>query len=221
MMMSYEKSYKIQVLRGLAIIAVVFIHSTPDGLWQIWIRPFFNFAVGMFLALSGMLSDAERWNPWKRIWKVIVPYTIWTMIYVVIHNYRTPMQIPVIYLEQLITGKAAAVMYYIFVYCEFTLLIPVIDKLARSKYRLLGFVVSPVEIVIMRLIPLIMGYELNKYMRDIMNVSCLVWFTYFYLGYLLGNDLLRIKLSTQSLLGLGGGVDYFTDIGGILVLFNG
>lgn len=65
MKLSEIKSNKIQMLRGLAIIAVVFIHNTSNGLAQVWLRPFMNFAVGLFLFLSGMLSNAEKWNPKK------------------------------------------------------------------------------------------------------------------------------------------------------------
>ena len=86
------------------------------------------------------------------------------MIYVIMGNYRVLHEIPIIFLKKLITGNAAAVMYYIFVYCEFTLLIPVIDKLARSKYKYIGFLITPMEIIFMRVIPLVKGYELNKYL---------------------------------------------------------
>lgn len=128
-----EQSTKIQILRGLAIIAVVFIHNTPVGLTQIWCRPFMNFSVGLFLFLSGLLSDAKHWNPVKRIIKMAIPYFIWTLVYVAIANITGPSNIPIAYIKALITANSAAVMYYIFVYCQFTLLIPLIDKLARSK----------------------------------------------------------------------------------------
>lgn len=49
MEMTSDKSYKIQMLRGLAIIAVVFIHNTPSGLAQVYFRTFLNFSVGLFL----------------------------------------------------------------------------------------------------------------------------------------------------------------------------
>ena len=66
---SEKESYKIQMLRGLAIIAVVFIHNTPDGLGQVLCRPFINFSVGLFLFLSGLLSTRNKWNPQRRIKK--------------------------------------------------------------------------------------------------------------------------------------------------------
>lgn len=198
--LSERQSNRIQALRGLAITAVVLIHNTPSGLAQVYCRPFINFSVGLFLFLSGMLSSAARWNPKKRILKVLIPYIIWTFIYVILSNFSTPAQIPISYVKKVITAGAAAVMYYVFVYCEFVLLIPLIEKLAKSKYYWIGFLISPLEIIIMKLLPLVMGYEINKYIRIIMDVSCMGWFIYFYLGYLLGNGLLKIKIPISRII---------------------
>ncbi len=85
-----NKSLKIQALRGLAIIAVVFIDTTPDGIAEVACRPFLNFAVAIFLFLSGMLSDAEKWTPLKRLGKILIPYAIWTFVYTLIQTYRLP-----------------------------------------------------------------------------------------------------------------------------------
>jgi len=193
MKLTSAQSDKVQILRGLAIIAVVFIHNTPDGLAQVFCRPFLNFSVGLFLFLSGMLSNAANWNPKKRIIKVFIPYVLWTLIYSVMHNISTPVNIPMAFVKNVLTGKSAAVMYYIFVYCEFTLLVPLIDKLARSKFKYLGFFITPIELVIVRYIPLFAGVEMNKYISILISISCLGWFTYFYLGYLAGNKLISLN----------------------------
>ena len=50
----------IQVFRALSIIAVVMIHTTPPGEWQVIFRPFLNFAVATFLFLSGYLTKIEN-----------------------------------------------------------------------------------------------------------------------------------------------------------------
>lgn len=96
-------------------------------------------------------------------------------------------------------GKANGAMYYILVYCELTLLIPLIDKVARSKYKYLGFFVSPVEIITMRLLPLLFGVTLPHHLKLLMDISFLGWFTYFYLGYLFGNGLLKPNCSDKKL----------------------
>lgn len=199
MKLTTEQSKNIQVLRGLAIIAVVFIHNTPIGLAQVFCRPFLNFSVGLFLFLSGMLSNASNWSPKKRIIKVLIPYVLWTLIYSVMYNIDNPVCIPIVFVKNLLTGKAAAVMYYIFIYCEFTLLIPFIDRLAKSKFKYCGFLFTPIEIVLMRSLPLITGLETNKYITIIMSISCLGWFTYFYLGYLIGNKLISINPTSTKI----------------------
>lgn len=199
MKLTTEQSKNIQVLRGLAIIAVVFIHNTPIGLPQVFCRPFLNFSVGLFLFLSGMLSNASNWSPKKRIIKVLIPYVLWTLIYSVMYNIDNPVCIPIVFVKNLLIGKAAAVMYYIFIYCEFTLLIPFIDRLAKSKFKYCGFLFTPIEIVLMRSLPLITGLETNKYITIIMSISCLGWFTYFYLGYLVGNKLISINPTSTKI----------------------
>ena len=39
------KDRNIQMFRAIAIIAVVMIHTTPAGQWQVFCKPFINFAV--------------------------------------------------------------------------------------------------------------------------------------------------------------------------------
>lgn len=199
-----EKSNKIQMLRGLAIIAVVCIHNTPIGLYQVYYRPLMNFCVGLFLFLSGMLSSAEKWNPIKRIAKVIPPYILWTFIYVIFSNIMSPTLIPKAFMKSLILADSAAIMYYIFVYCQLTLLIPLIDKIAKSKMMWVGFIITPLEIIIIRYPLLFMDIKYNKYISNIMQVSCLSWFVYFYLGYLLGNGIVHYKIETRKLIILWG-----------------
>lgn len=196
-----NKSKKIQLLRGLAIIAVVFIHTTPEGMTQVVCRPFLNIAVGTFIFLSGMLSDAQKWKPFKRLTKVLPPYVIWTFLYTLTLSYRTPDLIVRKYIRYLISGNSAAIMYYIFVYCEFTLVIPLIDKLAKSRFKYLGFLISPLEIICARLLPIIFEIQLNKYISSIVGLSCLGWFTYFYLGYTLGNYHTSINGRTRTIVG--------------------
>ena len=204
MTLTNTQSNHIQILRGLAIIAVVFIHNTPIGLSQVFIRPFLNFSVGLFLFLSGLLSNKASYNPKKRIVKVIVPYIIWSFIYTCENNVGSLYEIPVDYLKSLFFGNSAAMMYYVLVYCQFTLLIPIIDKLSNSKYKYLGFIISPLEIILMRTLLIITGYQENIYIQNVMSISCLGWFTYFYLGYLIGNKKQVVNYNKSSLIGLLG-----------------
>lgn len=117
----------------------MFIYNTSNGMAQVCCRPFLNFSVGCFF--KRYIVKCPKMESPKRIMKVIIPYVIWTFPYVIVRNIKHPGQIPVSYLWSLITGDSVPIMYYIFVYCEFTLIMPLIDRLVRSKYNYLGFIV--------------------------------------------------------------------------------
>lgn len=80
-----DRQSNIQILRGTAIFAVVLIHTCPNGWTQLVCRPFVNFAVPLFLFLSGYLTKIDRahWGTFykKRISKVIFPYALWSTLY--------------------------------------------------------------------------------------------------------------------------------------------
>lgn len=91
-------------------------------------------------------------------------------------------------------------LYFIFVYCELTLLLPLISKLAYSKYKYLGFAITPLEIVLVRLLPLIFDIQLNKYFILLMRISFVPWFIFYYLGYLIGNRIISLNIKSSNLI---------------------
>lgn len=199
LLVSKDESYKIQLLRGIAIIGVICIHSVPSGSIQIWIRPFINFSVAMFLFLSGFLSRRDRWNPERRIKKVLVPYILWTVIYTAPYSRFGFKSFVYLLVLNTITGQSAAIMYYIFVYIQLTLLIPAAEKLSKSKFRYIGLFVSPTEIILFRLLPLLAGIQFGSALSTLIRLSCLGWFSYFYLGFLIGNSRLTVVLKNRTL----------------------
>ncbi len=199
----------IQIFRALSIIAVVLIHTTPTGLCQVFCRPFINFSVATFLFLSGYLTKIENDN-WcvfykKRIIRVIIPYIIWTIIYSlpqIISNGSI-----FILAKNLVTANSAAIMYYIFVYIQFVLLTPLLGKLAKSKFRYIGWLIAPISTLIFKYYGLFIGYEYNEYIKLFWSNACLGWFTYYYLGLLLGNKIIKPNYSLKTLVCL-----YFASI---------
>ena len=191
----------IQIFRALSIIAVVMIHTTPLGEYQVFCRPFINFSVATFLFLSGYFTNTENDN-WcfffkKRIIRVIVPYIIWTILYTLPSILKGGSI--VLIAKNLITAKAAAMMYYIFVYIQFVLLTPWLAQLAKSKYRHWGWFVAPVSTLIFKYYGLLTGFEFNKYASLLWSDACLGWFTYYYLGLLLGNRIIKPNYSLKKL----------------------
>lgn len=141
-----KKNENIQHLRGLAIIAVVLIHSNmSDGL-RVAIRPFVNYAVALFLFLSGYLTklniDNVREFYKRRIIKVAVPYTVWSLIFYVLLSRKSVLDFAIKFL----TGRCCGIYYYIFVYIQFVLLTPLISKLIKSKYSCMGWLITPITV---------------------------------------------------------------------------
>ena len=174
------------------------IHTTPLGNWQVLCRPFINFSVATFLFLSGYLTRIENDNWYafykKRISRVLIPYIIWTILYTLAsqHIEKIPMN--------LLTAKAAAPMYFIFVYIQFVLLTPLLGKLATSKYHFLGWFVAPVSVLIFKYYWLLTGQNMNSYISLIWSDACLGWFTFYYLGLVLGNRIIEKQYSLRILL---------------------
>lgn len=184
-MASSVHNQKVQVLRALAIVAVVFIHTCPEGMSQVMFRPFVNFGVGLFLFLSGWLTSIECAD-WKllirkRIFRVMVPYVLWTVLYTL--QKGTPDRL----VFNLMTTRASSALYYVFVYVQFVLLTPLLARLARSRFRWVGFVFAPASVALCVYLPMIFGFDCGKIGEIAWNVCCLGWFTFYYLGLLLGN----------------------------------
>ena len=192
-----QKNNTIQLIRALAIIAVVMIHMTPSGMYQVFCRPFINYAVATFLFLSGFLTkiDNDNWISFykKRIKRVLIPFLIWTVLYTL--SSKNIGKLP----NNLITAKAAAPLYYIFVYIQFVLLTPYMSKLAKSKYCHLGWLIAPVSVIVFKYYWLLTGTQLNSYINLIWVDSCLGWFTFYYLGLLLGNGIIKKEYSLKVL----------------------
>ncbi|MCD7872592.1 MAG: acyltransferase, partial [Clostridiales bacterium] len=115
------------------------------------------------------------------------------------YNIHTPAEIPLSFVKRLILADSAPMMYYVFVYIQFTLLIPTIGKISKSKFIYLPFLITPLEIIFVRLLPMLLKLELNSVFLKVKSISCLPWFTFFYLGYLLGNNIIKIKASARKL----------------------
>ena len=194
------KDRNIQVFRAIAIIAVVMIHTTPAGEMQVICKPFINFAVATFVFLSGYLTKADNDN-WlafyrRRITRVLVPYFIWTVIYSIQDIQSEGLSVLV---KNLLCANATTTLYYIFVYIQFVLLTPLLGKLAKSRFRHLGWIIAPLSVVLFKYIPAFGDIHLGKHVELLWSDACLGWFTFYYLGLILGNKILSPKFNLRNL----------------------
>lgn len=136
----------IQALRGVAIAVVVLIHCLPDGLVSVVLRPLLNWAVAMFVFLSGMLTTEEvvarGGMVRRRLVKVAAPYLIWSLVYLAALRPRGACEAAV----ALATGGAAAHLYFLPVYAQLAVLTPLLLRLLRS-HRVVPYLVTPLWLV--------------------------------------------------------------------------
>lgn len=176
------------------------IHTTPAGEMQVICKPFINFAVATFVFLSGYLTKADNDN-WlafyrRRITRVLVPYFIWTVIYSIQDIQSEGLSVLV---KNLLCANATTTLYYIFVYIQFVLLTPLMGKLAKSPYRHLGWLIAPLSVILFKYIPVFGDIQLGKHIELFWNDACLGWFTFYYLGLILGNKLLSPKFNLRNM----------------------
>lgn len=147
-----ERDLSLDLLRGIAIILVVFIHVTPFGFVDsdslnfdatIIFRQIINFAVPLFLFISGYLmankslSSTNEYFSYlkKQLPRVLLPYIVWSVLYSLIFfalgiNAET-------LLFNFLTFQVVGPFYFIALICQCYLLQPLLKSLSKSFGRLL------------------------------------------------------------------------------------
>lgn len=144
-----QKSW--QILKGLCIAAVLFIHcktgteyETFSANFNYWIflRQFINFAVPVFFFASAYFVNTKKvlgsfgsyFKP--RFKKLIIPFYVWATIYTVINVgfdilTRSPISVKETFINW-ITGRVGTPFYFVLVLIQFTLLLPLLVRLSES-----------------------------------------------------------------------------------------
>ncbi len=202
---------KVQILRGIAAIAVVTIHAGPGGYANVFLRPFLSFAVALFIFLSGYLTkmeipDLKRFYK-KRLLRVVVPYVAWSLIWTIVDGDYSNLLI------NLLTANSNSTYYYIFVYMQLVVITPLIPKLIRSKARWIGYWISPLSIIIMRF--LMIGLHVDIAYPWYSSIFT-HWFVFYYLGMLLGNQVIKYSLGAKETMLMYAGLLVLSEIEGFL-----
>jgi len=152
-----NKDNYFQLLRGIAILSVVLIHSFnikfngnySNDITQIIIRQLINFAVPLFLFLSGYFVKLEETqNPLKfiytRLLRIIPPYLIWSITHAVIFPQYNPDNI----IKKLFTGGTSMQLYFIIVLSQLIILTPIMVKTINNKViKIFIFSITPITII--------------------------------------------------------------------------
>lgn len=221
-----------QGVRGICIIAVVLIHCQTAFSYQsmgalewnyfygVFIRQVADFAVGVFLFLSGYFVNqakaVENPNAYLlgRLKRIGIPYLIWTLFYTLFSaGYsvlvtKNPYPLAENLLRNLFLGDAMPQMYFILVLLQLTLLTPLF--LCWLNYRWMNTVLlfsTPLCILAYYMI-----LQKNGSYPPYYNVLCFVWMTYYYLGLLVREKGFTPKLTKVKPWRAGAAV-----LGGILL----
>jgi len=167
-------SEKIYISKGYAIIAVIFSHILYQTSVEVYLRELCNPCVGIFFFWAGYLADTNHiWEKYgRRILRVLIPYVIWSVIYTLWSGD---------YLEfgiKLLTGRCCATFYFMFVYVQLMLLLPLWAWLLQQKYWWIGFFPTVIWFVVITTYSLLGNYLMYPW-----NVNLFpVWLAVFYLG---------------------------------------
>ncbi|TXK86105.1 acyltransferase [Paenibacillus sp. N3.4] len=204
-MSSRPKLPEIDVIRAIAIIAVLVIHGTasatllPIGTGSQAVFFILNkaslFTVPLFIWISGVVlfySYYDRWKPhmsflfWtKRLRKIVIPYVVASLFYYVYNQfmYHGKINFDTFYfLKLLLSGHASYHLYYIVIIVQFYVLFPLIMNLVR-KYRFLRMGLIPLGIILQAAC-----YAFNHWIHPIPEYTslCLTYVALFAFGAFTG-----------------------------------
>jgi surface polysaccharide O-acyltransferase-like enzyme len=209
------------VLRALAIMAVVMIHVTANlmavDISKTWwlanvIDSFARWSVPVFVMVSGalLLGKDEPLSVFfkKRASKIIIPFLFWTFFYE-LFKYRTQLDLFSVEaaIKNIYIGKAYYHLWFLYMIVGIYFVTPIFRPIAQNSKILLYFVVVwfllTLENVVFYFTSMHVGFKMGMF----------AGFTgYFLLGYLLAKH--ELSKRTKILIYIGGAIGLFVTIFG-------
>lgn len=203
-----EKRIKsIDSLRGLAILAVILIHTTTRTLeasnfnlvgfpLTLFLNQIARFAVPLFFIISGFVLEIsfKKESYWsfikRRLSKIFIPYTLWSFIYyffVYTNNHDNLFKV-------IFLGNASYQLYFIPALLVFYLLFPIIHKVLQKIPG--GIIFAVFGVLGMSL--LYKNYYIKAFdFGDHINAMILA-FSYFVIGALSGKNKMLIDIIVKK-----------------------
>jgi surface polysaccharide O-acyltransferase-like enzyme len=202
--MQRDRDISFDALRGVAIIAVIAIHTSATGFscrysatgwWNfpflIAYRQLLNFAVPAFIFISGYWSSKKPMKLFRdyktflirRLTRVLIPYLFWSFILlgyeaINLHNvnvYRV--------ILKLLTGSACPGYFFIVVIAQLYIITPLLNYINRHRY-------GSILVLIFNLVSLLALY-LSRVFNIIGHLPAALpfysWIIFYELGLLVGN----------------------------------
>ena len=196
--MNNQRDSYYDVIKGIAIIMVIGIHTFTNDNYNIslYVRPYLNCAVPIFLALSGFfigskpLKTREAYASFliKQIKRVYVPMLIWSIPWICMEIENGIMRKSSLLLLWVIGGLD--IMYFVTLIIQFYILTPVFQRITKSLLSL----------IILMLLTLSSVHLINNYVHENSLVFSLglapFWLVFYYLGVVQAQGkMFRLRMS--------------------------
>jgi fucose 4-O-acetylase-like acetyltransferase len=187
-------------IKGVAIIAVITIHCCVvkgldlDEFAMVLVvgwRQIVNFAVPLFLAVSGYLAGRsgalKNWD-WitKRVFVLLPAYVIWTIIHILLFH-RSDILDPIRILKDFVIGTGIGIGYFVVVLVQMICITPIIDKISKTSQHAMA-------IICITTIGLSFTYFIQLHKLEPFNVFPLsaiffpVWYPFYHFGFFSGKS---------------------------------
>lgn len=175
-----------QMIRGILIVTVVLIHCTSGRFFAedsinfnewIVLRNLIDFPVAIFIFLAGYFAKPSITK--NRFFKLTIPFFMWSFIYYLIDVVGNSGDLNLLRLGvKILTGNAAAQLYFILVLLQLTLLTPyLVNWIKVKRYNFLLLCVTPIYMVALYAFVYVEGRQLFFY-----QTPFLAWFIFYYCG---------------------------------------
>lgn len=210
-----KQYHDLYILRVIATVAVIIIHTTSQSLTISAVGYYGNqlarFAVPAFLIISGFLLFQSDLNSHflpvtkfyrKRFHRILLPYVIWTIFYsLVLHFYfnggqNADMIVPDL-IRHLFLGNGFTHLYFVVIIIQCYLLYPVIRRQFQARPGLFLSISLAVSLLCQYLLYLhaIKSIHITPYYGQFYLIAFPVWLFYFFLGMYLALKDQNLELS--------------------------
>ncbi|KAE8127284.1 acyltransferase [Bifidobacterium tibiigranuli] len=148
--------------RGVAIIAVVWIHTKSGESYAGWghdywvvVKKLIDFPVALFLFISGYLVNIDKLRApgtWMktRMVRLLIPFFVWSGVYTIIETVKSQGAVrPLATLVKFVFGFSAMPLYFILVLVQLTVLTPLLVQALHTRWVWAWYALTPAYVVLL------------------------------------------------------------------------
>ena len=134
-MKQHKRVVWVDLAKALAIIGVMVDHTRGILYNDRGMKRASFFSVGLFLIVMGVTSawsllKGKNWNLWGRCWRIGGPYLMATLVFCLLNTGAIDFEA---YLSYVVRFNASGPFYYVLMYLQFLVIVPVLALFARCS----------------------------------------------------------------------------------------